>query len=150
LIYNFGINHRNTIRASAKIVTATAMACLGAAALGAQTPIEKGRLGLALTDIVKPWVGDLDGMVERRMIRVLTTYSKTQYFIDRGTPRGTAYDQGMLLETALNQKLATGNLKIAVQFIPLARNELVLALLEGKGGHCDGGSHRHPRAPERS
>jgi len=107
--------------------------CLGAAALGAQAPTEKGRLGLALTEIVKPWTGDLDGMVERRMIRVLTTYSKTQYFIDRGTPRGTAYDQGMLLEQALNQKLAKGNLKIAVQFIPLARNELVPALLAGKG-----------------
>ena len=72
-------------------------------------------------------------MVQRRMIRVLTTYSKTQYFIDRGTPRGTAYDQGTLLEEALNQKLAAGNLKIAVQFIPLARDELVPALLEGRG-----------------
>jgi len=107
--------------------------CLGAAAIEAQAPMEKGRLGLALTEIVRPWTGDLDGMVERRMVRVLTTYSKTQYFIDRGTPRGTAYDQGILLEEALNQKLPSGNLKIAIQFIPLARNELVPALREGKG-----------------
>jgi hypothetical protein len=64
----------------------------------AQAPTEKGRLGLTLTQITTPWTGDLDGMVERRMVRVLTTFSKTQYFIDRGTPRGTAYDQGRLLE----------------------------------------------------
>jgi membrane-bound lytic murein transglycosylase MltF len=95
--------------------------------------MERGRMGLALTEITKPWTGDLDGMVERRMIRVLTTYSKTQFFIDQGTPRGTAYDQGRLLETELNKKLAAGHLTIRVQFVPLSRNELIPALLEGKG-----------------
>jgi hypothetical protein len=76
-------------------------ACLCAsAATYTQAPTEKGRLGLSLTDIVKPWTGDLDGMVERRMIRVLTTYSRTQYFIDRGTPRGTAYRPGRVRQLA--------------------------------------------------
>ena len=116
-----------------RALAAAATACLSVVSLIAQAPTEKGRLGLALTDILKPWTGDLDGMVERRMIRVLTTYSKTQYFIDRGTPRGTAYDQGKLLEDALNQKLRTGNLKIAVQFIPLSRGDLIQALVDGKG-----------------
>jgi membrane-bound lytic murein transglycosylase MltF len=99
----------------------------------AQAPTEKGRLGIALTDITKPWTGDLSGMVERRMVRVLTTYSKTQYFIDKGTPRGTAYDQGKLLEDELNKTLVKGHLTINVQFIPLSRNELLPALVEGKG-----------------
>src|SRR4051812_12289025 len=103
------------------------------AGLLAQAPTEKGRLGLALSGITQPWTGDLDGMTGRRMIRVLTTYSKTQYFIDRGQPRGTAYDQGKLLEAVLNQKLKTGNLAVAVQFIPLSRDELIPALLAGKG-----------------
>jgi membrane-bound lytic murein transglycosylase MltF len=71
--------------------------------------------------------------VQRRMIRVLTTFSKTQYFVDRGQPRGTAYDQGRLLEDELNRKLGTGNLKINVQFVPLARNELLPSLIAGKG-----------------
>ena len=110
----------------------TSLLCL-TISLHAQAPTDKGRLGLALTEILKPWTGDLDGMAERRMIRVLTTYSKTQYFIDKGTPRGTAYDQGKLLETELNARLATGNLTIAVQFIPLSRDELIPALIEGKG-----------------
>src|SRR5262245_59773352 len=38
------------------------------------------------------WTGDLDGMIERRVIRVLTTYSKTMFFIDQGTPRGLVPD----------------------------------------------------------
>jgi ABC-type amino acid transport substrate-binding protein len=108
-------------------------AMLSMSAASAQAPTEKGRLGIALTEIIKPWTGDLSGMVERRMVRVLTTYSKTQYFIDRGTPRGTAYDQGKLLEDELNKTLVKGNLKINVQFVPLSRNELLPALVEGKG-----------------
>ena len=109
-------------------------ACLALTLVGhAQAPTEKGRLGLTLEQILAPWTGDLDGMVQRRMIRVLTTYSKTQYFIDRGTPRGTAYDQGKLLEEELNKKLGTGNLKVNVQFVPLSRSELIPALMAGKG-----------------
>jgi membrane-bound lytic murein transglycosylase MltF len=98
----------------------------------AQAPTEKGRLGIPLPEIMKPWTGDLSGMVERRMIRVLTTYSRTQYFIDSGTPRDTAYDQGKLPEEALNKKFAAGHLKVNVQFVPLSRNQLLPALLEGK------------------
>ena len=109
-----------------------ALACL-APTTSAQSPVEKGRTGIPLTELLKPWTGDLRGMVERRVIRVLTTYSKTQYFIDHGLPRGTAYDQGMLLEAALNEKFKTGNLRIQVQFIPVARDELLPALLEGRG-----------------
>ena len=90
-------------------------------------------MGIPLTEVSKPWTGDLDGMLERRMIRVLTTYSKTQYFIDRGTPRGTAYDQGKLLEDDLNKKIPSMALKISVQFVPLSRDELLPALNSGKG-----------------
>ena len=51
------------------------------------------------------WTGDLDAMVERRVIRVLTTFSKTNYFIDRGTQRGVVYDAFRLFEEDLNKKL---------------------------------------------
>ena len=101
--------------------------------ISAQAPTEKGRLGIPLTEIMKPWTGDLSGMVERRMVRVLTTYSKTQYFVDRGTPRGTAYDQGKLLEAELNRTYAKGLLTINVQFVPVSRDELLPALRDGRG-----------------
>src|SRR6185369_5018186 len=54
------------------------------------------------------------------------------YFVDHGTPRGTAYDQGKLLEEAVNRTVK-GPLKINIQFVPLSRDELIPALLEGRG-----------------
>ena len=101
--------------------------------LSAQSPVDKGRTGIPLSEILKPWTGDLDGMVERRLIRVLTSYSHTLYFVDAGVPRGTAYDQGKLFETELNKQLKTKHLTVNVQFIPLSRDELIPALLAGKG-----------------
>jgi membrane-bound lytic murein transglycosylase MltF len=110
-----------------------ALACL-AASPSAQAPTEKGRLGLDLTRIASAWIGDLDGMIERRLVRVLTAYSKTQYFVDRGTPRGTAYDQGKLFEAELNRMLGLAHHEqIHVQFVPMSRAELIPALLAGKG-----------------
>ena len=109
------------------------IALLAGSPMRPQAPTAKGRTGLELSPITTAWTGDLDGMVERRMIRVLTVYSKTLYFIDRGTPRGTAYDQGKLLEAAINRAAGTGHLKINVQFIPLSRDELIPALLSGRG-----------------
>lgn len=67
----------------ASAVTLTLVLVLGLVVTpAAQAPIEKGRLAIPLSEINKPWTGDLSGMVERRMIRVLTTFSRTQYFID--------------------------------------------------------------------
>ena len=46
-----------------------------------------------LLDIAaRKWTGDLDGMIERRMVRVLTTHSKTTFFVDRGTQLGLVPD----------------------------------------------------------
>ena len=36
----------------------------------------------ALDAELEPWKGDFDGMLERRMIRVLVPYSRTLYFND--------------------------------------------------------------------
>jgi membrane-bound lytic murein transglycosylase MltF len=117
-------------RATIAIAAATLFASV---ATRAQAPTAKGRTGLALDPITAKWTGDYDAMVERRLIRVLTVYSKTLYFVDKGTPRGTAYDQGKLLEDAINKAAGTGNLKINVQFVPLSRDELIPALLDGRG-----------------
>ncbi|WP_319593409.1 hypothetical protein [Aeromonas schubertii] len=45
-------------------------------------------LHLTSDELLAPWRGDLPGMIERRVIRVLTSYSKTFYFIDKGRQRG--------------------------------------------------------------
>ena len=82
----------------------------------------------------KPWTGDFDGMMKRRTIRVLVPYSKTLYFIDfAGNPRGISHDLMREFEEALNKKHKTGNLRINVQFVPVARDQLIPALLDGRG-----------------
>ena len=88
-------------------------------------------LTIDLAKVQKPWTGDLDGMIERRIIRVLTVNSKTIYFLDKGVLRGTAVDYGRLFEEDLNKKLKAEkklknkNLKVRLIFIPLRRDELL-------------------------
>jgi membrane-bound lytic murein transglycosylase MltF len=83
--------------------------------------------------ILRSWTGDLDGMIERRVIRVLTAYSKTQFFVDQGTQRGLVYDTATLFEEDLNKKLKKKNVRIHVIIIPVAHDELIPALLQGRG-----------------
>jgi membrane-bound lytic murein transglycosylase MltF len=79
------------------------------------------------------WTGDLDGMIKRRMIRVLVPYSKTYYFVDRAVQRGISYDVTRLLEADLNRKLKTGRLRLSVLCIPVNRGQMIPGLLEGQG-----------------
>lgn len=105
----------------------------------APTPEEAGQLTIDLAASTKPWTGDLDGMIERRVIRVLTTYSKTNYFVDMGSQRGITYDIFRVFEEDLNKKLAKERklngkyLKVHVVFIPAGRQALLTALAAGKG-----------------
>jgi membrane-bound lytic murein transglycosylase MltF len=84
--------------------------------------------------IRKTWTGDYDGMVKRRSIRILTPYSKTHYFIDRGVQRGIVYDAGMLLEQSINKQLkTTPATKVHVVFVPTSRDALYESLVGGLG-----------------
>jgi membrane-bound lytic murein transglycosylase MltF len=89
----------------------------------------------ARTDLViTHWTGDFDGMVKRRRIRILTPYSKTHYFIDKGIPRGIVYDAGMKLEEDLNKLLkTTPATKMHVVFVPTSRDALYQSLVDGRG-----------------
>lgn len=133
------------IAASLVLVASAALACtlfagpIYAAAevkSSAQTP-PRERLTITPETAMKPWTGDLDGMINRRLIRVLTVYGKTFYFLDKGTQRGMVYDGFRLFEKDLNEKLAKEkkqkHLKVQVMFIPVARDELLQALAAGKG-----------------
>ena len=56
--------------------------------------------------ITQSWKGDLDQMVERRIVRVLVVPSKTFYFNDKGTQRGITYDAFQLVERELQKRIA--------------------------------------------
>ncbi|MCU0592948.1 MAG: lytic transglycosylase F [Desulfobacterales bacterium] len=88
-------------------------------------------MGLVLPS--EKWTGDLDGMIKRRMVRVLVVYSKTFFFVDKGTQRGIVYEEFRKFEEDLNKKLKAKHIRVNVVFIPVSRDELLPALVEGRG-----------------
>ncbi len=82
--------------------------------------------------IQEPWFGDLDGMVERRVIRAGVVPSKTMFFLDGAKPRGATFDALTFFENELNETLNRGDLKVHVVLIPMSRDQLFPALLEGR------------------
>jgi len=72
-------------------------------------------------------------MIERRFIRVLTVYSKTTFFVDKGTQLGMTADAFRLFEDDLNKKLNSKNVRVHVLFVPVAADDLIPALLDGRG-----------------
>ena len=79
------------------------------------------------------FTGDLDGIVRRRVLRVLVTHSSTHYYVDRGRQGGIVYEMFRLFERDLNERFQTGSLPIDVLFIPVERDRLLPALVEGHG-----------------
>ncbi|WP_249022462.1 MULTISPECIES: lytic transglycosylase F [Kluyvera] len=120
-------------------------ACLGALLLtgpafaAVQPEDSPDALEVNIESIMQPWKGDLPGMLDRRVIRVLTTYSKTFFFIDKGQQRGATHDIFAEFERSLNaqlakeKKLKQRHLKVRIIFVPVTRDNLFTALNEGKG-----------------
>ena len=81
---------------------------------------------------VMPHFGDLDTMVERRAIRVLTVYGPGRYFLEDG-PRGTVQEYADKLQKVVNEAFKTGLLTVQVAVIPVARDQLFSALQAGYG-----------------
>jgi membrane-bound lytic murein transglycosylase MltF len=80
------------------------------------------------------WKGDFDGMVQRREIRALVPYSKTIFFVDQGgTQRGLSYEFLRAFEEHINRKLKRGLLRVNIVFIPVARDQLIPWLADGRG-----------------
>ena len=98
-----------------------------------EPPPEPEPLPAGLEPFIKPWTGDLDGMVERRIVRILTVHSPVLYFVDRGRELGLTYENAKAFETYLNEKLGSGHVKVHVILIPVARDELIPRLVAGQG-----------------
>ncbi len=82
--------------------------------------------------LTRPFTGDLDQMIDRRLIRVGVTFNRTFYFVDKGVQRGVAFELGQAFDDQLNRRLKTGNQRIHVVFVPLPRDALASFLLDGK------------------
>ena len=81
----------------------------------------------------KPWTGDFDKLVKRRMIRVLVPYSRTLFFNDKGTERGLTAELVRDFERYINQKLKTTKRPITIYLIPTTRDRLLPDLNGGLG-----------------
>jgi membrane-bound lytic murein transglycosylase MltF len=106
----------------------------------AEVPLPPSQLDTQLPEAVRevmarPFTGDLDELVKRRLVRIGVTFNRTFYFVDKGVQRGIAYEYGRLVEDRLNARFnpqKKQDHKILVFFIPLPRDKLLTALTEGK------------------
>jgi membrane-bound lytic murein transglycosylase MltF len=101
-----------------------------------EDPLPPSEIDTQLPDAVRdavlsPFRGDFDEMVEHRLVRVGVSFNRTFYFVDKGVQRGIAYEYGRLIEDKINEKLGSGNIKVHVFFVPMAREKLLPALVDG-------------------
>ena len=105
----------------------------GAAPIGAQTPDAAGK-SISLERVDAVWKEDLPKILKgRRFVRVLVSYSQTNFFIDRGRPRGIEYELLHRYEAYLNRQSKKGATKIKLIFRVLPFDQLLQALIAGRG-----------------
>lgn len=86
-----------------------------------------------LAHALEPWVGDLDGMVERGFIRVLTAYNPIFFTYDGVERKGLAVDVTHEFETYMEKRLKKKHAELNIVLIPVARDDLIPYLIEGRG-----------------
>ncbi len=79
------------------------------------------------------WTGDLDTMEQKRVIRVLTVYGLGRYFLDGPQEKGLTYELFKMFEDFINKRLGRKQLRVHIVFVPVARDELIPGLVEGRG-----------------
>jgi membrane-bound lytic murein transglycosylase MltF len=90
---------------------------------------------LIQADILKPWTGDLDTMIERRVIRALVAPSRTSYWLNGARQTGAEYELLKAFQEHLASRYPTKgkHINIHVVFVPTSRDQLIPGLLAGRG-----------------
>jgi len=86
-----------------------------------------------ITRIYQPFMGDLDELRKRRIIRVLTTYSRTNYFITPRGFRGIEYELLKAYERYLNRGPRKQRYQTQLIFLPTPFKEVIHKLQKGYG-----------------
>ena len=81
----------------------------------------------------RPFTGDLDGIRERELLRVLVTPGRSDFFAAEGRLRGFEYELFRELSEEMDRARPAGAPPIQVAFIPMATEDLIPALLAGLG-----------------
>jgi len=118
---------------SARIRWFTLPALLVALAVPAvSTPRANDNLHEQLS-VAEQFSGDLPEMRERKRIRALVTYSKTDFFFHQGAAKGIQAEFLHEYEGFLNKGLKRAEDRIHITFLPVTFSELLPALQQGKG-----------------
>jgi membrane-bound lytic murein transglycosylase MltF len=88
----------------------------------------------------KPWTGDFDKLLQRRMLRVFAPFSRSLYFSDRGRERGLAVELVRDWERYLNIKYAKelGSRPLTIYVMPATRDQLLPFLADGMADVASG------------
>jgi ABC-type amino acid transport substrate-binding protein len=68
-----------------------------------------------------------------RALRVLVTYDRTNFHVVDGQPRGYEYELTQQFEKYLNHRLGKRTLHTRLIYVPMALEDLIPALLDGRG-----------------
>lgn len=92
-----------------------------------------------VSHIRESWTGDLDEIIrQRRVIRVLVYYSKTNFVIVEGRPQGLQYELFHNYENFLDAKYSRRELSPTLVFIPAPSEQMIPLLLGGRGDIASG------------
>ncbi len=99
--------------------------------------------------LTESYTEDLPGLLKRKYVRVLTTLNRTNFFLAGGKARGFEYALLKEYEKFLNRGLKRRELKVTVEFIPVARDRLLSGLVQGFGDIAAAGLTVTERRKER-
>src|SRR4051812_41158365 len=122
---------RRALVTLAALGPAAALAAPGSAATGSGAPPSPPEAEALLERAA--YRGDLDVMLRKGAVRVLTAYSKTDFFVDKGETGGVTYEYMRAFEAFLRKRQSGRGAKVAVHFVPVSRDRLIPALLAGEG-----------------
>ncbi|TNF87134.1 MAG: transporter substrate-binding domain-containing protein [Gammaproteobacteria bacterium] len=80
----------------------------------------------------EPWTGDLDGITERGFLRILTVHNPLFFHFDGADQKGMVAELAGFFEEHLAEEIGRVRSPTIV-LIPVGRDELIPALLEGRG-----------------
>ncbi len=83
--------------------------------------------------LAERYAEDMDALLERKYIRVLTTYNRTNFFLARGMLRGFEYALLKEYQKTLNKGITRRELQVVFEFIPVSRDRLIPDLVDGYG-----------------
>lgn len=103
------------------------LVCPARGRINTETPLPLG------AHLSERYTDDLDGLIKRRYVRVLTTLNKTNFFIYEGKFFGFEYSLLKEYENFLNRNIGKKELRIVLDFIPVTRSKLIEDLIKGYG-----------------